>query len=63
MFSSNAASSGGSLHHRQGVVEVAGVPGEQVHAQGQVVEAAVEVFGVVSLQVQGVPHLQVYHLQ
>ena len=55
MFSSNSVSSDGSFNNRQGAVE-------QIHAQCPVVELAVEV-AAVSAQVQGVPHLQVYHLQ
>ena len=58
----NPRSSDGSLHHRQGVVEGV-VPGSQSDAQGQLVEVTGEVGGAVSVQVQGVTHLQVYHLQ
>ena len=56
-------SSDGTLHHRQGTVEVAGVPGSQGHAPGQEEEFAVEEVGAFSMQVQSVPHLQVNHLQ
>ena len=54
----SAVPSDRSLHHE---VEVIGISGSQAQAQGQVVELAIH--RAVGLQVQGVPHLQVYHLQ